>query len=80
MQPSRNRPDPPFSNHFSIGYNEEEFVIQFGLMYEGQLSPSVHTTVITTPGYARKLLSLLSESLAEYERRHDPEADPPGRV
>ena len=69
-------PDPFFTNHFSVGYNDEEFVIQFGCMYEGQVAPSVVFTVITTPGYARRLRSLLGESLDSYDLEHSP----PGTV
>jgi hypothetical protein len=72
MQP----PDPVFANHFSIGFNDEEFLIQFGLMYEGQPAPTVVFTAITTPGYARRLRDLLSESLVRY----DSEPLPPGSV
>ena len=60
---------PRFSNHFAIGFNEEEFLLQFGLMYEGQPAPRIHTTVITTPRYARKLLALLRETIDEHESR-----------
>jgi hypothetical protein len=69
-------PDPFFTNHFSIGYNDEEFVLQFGRMYEGQHSPAVVFTVITTPGYARRLRDLLNESLNRYDLEHLP----PGSV
>lgn len=63
-------PDPFFTNHFSIGYNDEEFLLQFGRMYEGQVAPAVVFTAITTPGYARRLRDLLSESLDRYDLDH----------
>jgi hypothetical protein len=64
--------DPFSANHFSIGYNEEEFLLQFGRMYEGQRAPTVVFTVITTPGYARRLRDLLSESIDRYDLEHFP--------
>ena len=64
--------DPVFTNHFSIGFNDEEFLLELGLMYEGQLSPTLVFTAITTPGYARRLRDLLSESLDKYDQRQPP--------
>jgi hypothetical protein len=68
MSPS----DPVFTNYFSIGYNDEEFVLQFGRTYQGQDVPAVLITAITTPGYARRLRDLLNESLIGYELEHLP--------
>jgi Protein of unknown function (DUF3467) len=64
--------DPFFANHFSIGYNDEEFLLQFGRMYVGQNDPAVVFTVITTPGYARRLRDLLNESIDRYNLEHLP--------
>jgi hypothetical protein len=69
-----------FANHFSIAYNDEEFLLQFGRMYEGQHAPSIVFTAITTPGYARRLRDLLNESLKRYDQDHLGSPSPPGTV
>lgn len=68
--------DPVFTNHFSIGFNDEEFILEFGRMYESQASPTLLFTAITTPGYVRRLRDLLSESIEKFEQRQAP----PGNV
>lgn len=64
--------DPVFTNYFSIGFNDEEFLLEFGRMYEGEISPALLFTAVTTPGYARRLRDLLSESLDKYDQRRMP--------
>lgn len=71
-----------FSNYFEVGCNEEEIIVRFGLKYEDQAKATVHYTVITTPGYARKLSALLAQTLREHElllrsKREDPDPDLP---
>ena len=61
----------PLQGYFAIGHNNEEFLVQFGLMYEGQAAPSVVYTVITTPGYARRLRDLLDESLRIFDQERE---------
>lgn len=63
-------PEPAFVNYFIVGFNDEEFVIQHGVMYEGQPEPRIVFTLVTTPGYARRLRDLLSESLEQWQE-HD---------
>jgi hypothetical protein len=55
-----------YANHFHIGFNAFEVVLQFGQFYEGNSQPVMHTTIITSPAYAQSLLQLLSGSLAQY--------------
>ena len=64
-------PDWFFANHFAIGFNDEEFLLQLGRMYEGQASPSIVLTAITTPRYARQLRDLLTDALERYDRERE---------
>jgi hypothetical protein len=57
-----------YANHFHIGYNAFEMILQFGQFYEGNVQPVIHTTIITSPAYADNLLKLLRRSLAQYKK------------
>lgn len=57
-----------YANHFQVGHNAFEVILQFGQFYEGNTQPVMHTTIITGPAYAESLLKLLSSTLAQYKR------------
>jgi len=58
-----------YANYFKIGYNPVEFVIDFAQFYQnGQTGERVHTRIITSPLYAKRLLALLGQSLEQYEK------------
>jgi Protein of unknown function (DUF3467) len=66
--------DPPpdaiegkYANFFQVGYNACEFLLDFGQMYENGTSERFHTRIVTSPSYAKELLKVLSESIAQYE-------------
>jgi hypothetical protein len=61
-----------YANHFHIGHNAFEVVLQFGQFYEGDKQAVMHTRIVTSPAYAVTLLQLLGESMAEYESRFGP--------
>ena len=61
-----------YANHFSIGHNAYEVILQFGQFYEGNSQPVMHTRIVTGPAYAQGLLQLLSRSLQEYESTFGP--------
>jgi hypothetical protein len=65
-----------YANHFHIGYNAFEMILQFGQFYEGNTQPVMHTTIITSPAYAENLLHLLNSTLAQYKESF---ADRPDR-
>ena len=57
-----------YSNYFQVGHNAFEFVMDFGQSYQnGQVG--VHTRIVTGPPYARELLRILQDSIAQYERQ-----------
>jgi hypothetical protein len=59
--------DGRYANHFSVGHNAYEVILQFGQFYEGNEKPVMHTTIVTSPVYAQLLLSLLRQTMAQYE-------------
>ena len=60
-------PKGVYSNHFKVGFNAFEFVIEFGQAYEDVAIESSHTRIITGPAYAKALSALLHQSIASYE-------------
>jgi hypothetical protein len=58
-----------YANHFNIGHNAFEFVLQFGQFYEGDSQAVIHTRIVTSPAYAALFLQLLGNAIAEYENR-----------
>lgn len=59
-----------YANFFRVGHNLAEFVIEFGQLYSDSEVEVLHTRIVTTPAYARLLLTLLGDSIARYERVH----------
>ena len=57
-----------YANFFKIGYNAFEFVLAFGQSYAELEQEQVHTRLVMGPGYAKELLRVLHQSLANYER------------
>ena len=56
-----------YANYFQAGQNAMEFIIEFGQLYSDETIPFLHTRIITSPTYAKKLAKLLEESLARHE-------------
>lgn len=56
-----------YANYFQAGQNAMEFIIEFGQLYSDEAIPFLHTRIITSPTYAKKLVKLLEESLAQHE-------------
>lgn len=64
--------DGKYANYFQIGENALEFVVEFGQLYSDEPAPLIHTRIITSPGYAVQLLSLLEDALRQYEEQFGP--------
>jgi len=64
-----------YSNHFRVGFNSFEFILDFGQAYEGAAAQVHHTRLITGPAYAKALATLLLDSLTAYEHTHGPIPD-----
>lgn len=63
-------PGARYANHFEVGYNAFEFLIDFAQDEGGDdTGPLRHTRIITNPKSARVLLDLLQRSIEQYDRR-----------
>ncbi len=59
-----------YANHFRVGHNALEFIIEFGQFYEDENVAKFHTRIITSPTYARELLDLIGDSVTAFEREY----------
>lgn len=60
-----------YANYFKIGHNAYEFVIDFGQSYEDNSDrETIHSRIVTSPVYAKHLLSILSHAVGQYEADH----------
>ena len=59
-----------YSNYFEVGHNAFEFLLDFGQHYFEESEGRMHTRIITSPVFARRLSEVLNRALAEYERTH----------
>ena len=57
-----------YANYFKVGHNALEFVIDFGQHYSGSEEAELYTRIVTSPCYAKSLLTTLRESIAQYEK------------
>ena len=55
-----------YANHFEVGVNEAEVVIDFAQVYEGE-PPVFHTRIVTSPLHARELAALLFDALSAFD-------------
>ena len=51
-----------------MGYNQSEFVLDFGQLYVDSEEEVLHTRIITSPIYVSIFLDILQESIRKYER------------
>ncbi|SEP64262.1 Protein of unknown function [Solimonas aquatica] len=56
-----------YANHFRIGHNASEFMIEFAQRYEAGGKTQLVARLVVTPQSARELHSLLGESLRDHE-------------
>jgi len=56
-----------YANHFYVGHNAFEVILQFGQFYEGNRQPVMHTKIVTSPAYAENLMQVLGQTLAKYK-------------
>ena len=64
-----------YANYFQAGQNAMEFIIDFGQVYSVETVPFLHTRIVTSPAYAKELLILLQQSLAQHEAEFGPIRD-----
>ena len=70
-----------YTNHFTIGFNACEFVLDFGQAYDDNVRELRHTRIVTSPVYAKALGQLLADSISAYELVHGaiPRLSPPAK-
>jgi hypothetical protein len=59
-----------YANYFEIGHNAFEFLLDFGQSFAGEPDGWMHTRIVTSPIFARRLADSLNQALAQYERTH----------
>ncbi len=64
---SGGRLEARYANHFRVGHNAFEFIIEFGQFYEGNHEAHVHSRLVTSPVYAKELHMILGDSIQNYE-------------
>lgn len=61
-----------YANHFRVGHNAFEVILEFGQFYSGDREPVVHTKIVTSPAYARVLFGVLESFIEDYEKSFGP--------
>jgi hypothetical protein len=56
-----------YANYFEIGHNAFEFLLDFGQMYFEDPDSLMHTRIVTSPLFARRLADSLNLALSQYE-------------
>jgi hypothetical protein len=59
-----------YVNFAQIAYSDNEFVLEFGQLFQETQEARIHTRIVTSPAYARTLLDSLSHAVAEYEHNY----------
>ena len=65
-----------YANYFKVGHNAFEFFFDFGQSQGESEDVSIHTRILTAPGFAKAFMETLRESIAKHEEefgiiRHD---------
>ncbi|MCW9032411.1 MAG: DUF3467 domain-containing protein, partial [Gammaproteobacteria bacterium] len=55
-----------YSNFVRAGFNSFEFVIEFGMHYEGDEDPHYHSRIVMHPDNINELLRVLNNTYEEY--------------
>lgn len=64
---STRRLEGRYANYLAIGYNQHEFVIDFGQSYSDNDSPKLCTRIVTGPVYAKSFLKMMRDSIDTFE-------------
>lgn len=81
--PASAPPAAAYANHFEVGFNAFEFLLDFGQDYGGAPdSPERLARVVTAPAYAKVFSRLLARSVGDWEAAYGalvlPPAEPEG--
>jgi len=56
-----------YANYFKVGHNAFEFVIDLGQYYGDDDNLQMHTRIVTSPVYAKRLLTTLQAAIVQHE-------------
>ena len=59
-----------YTNYFEVGHNAFEFLLDFGQLYFEGSEGRMHTRIVTSPVFAKRLAEVLNRSLFDYEHTH----------
>lgn len=67
-----NHAEPParYANHFEVGHNAGEFILDFAQAYSSTGERQVHTRIVMSPAYAKALQRLLEKSIVRHEQAY----------
>ena len=71
VKPNRIR-EGKYANYFEVGHNPFEFYVEFGQYDPPSQKVQMHTSIVTSPAYAKMLVETLSASVQNFEREHGP--------
>jgi hypothetical protein len=66
----RKKLEGKYANYFKVGHNAFEFVLEFGQYYPEIEEAELYTRIITSPRYAKELLTTLQESIEHHENSY----------
>jgi Protein of unknown function (DUF3467) len=61
-----------YANHFRVGHNAFEFLLDFGQLFSDGEQEHIHTRIVTSPSYAQELLEILDAQMEQYEQAYGP--------
>jgi hypothetical protein len=62
-----------YANYVQVGFNGLEILLEFGQHFAGDDDTvQLHSSILTTPGYAKRFAEVLVKSLSDYEGRFGP--------
>ncbi len=59
-----------YANHFEIGHNALEFILDFSQSYDVTEEAELCTRVVTSPSYAKALLQVLEKAITQFEQSY----------
>jgi hypothetical protein len=58
-----------YSNLVIISFNEDEFILDFARVMPGNRNPRIVSRIVLNPRNAKRLATLLSSNVSEYENK-----------
>ena len=58
-----------YANHLRVGFNRQEFLLDFAQAYEGS-GEHVHAQLVAAPAHVKQFTALLQGCVSDYEQRY----------